>query len=124
MKGDTYDILYQYENYQKAQAPTGPEFHHLFGQGGYDPFGKEWAPLHVYSGPNYDQGPIRAVPFYYRSGNGPSPPNYPTSSVFKSVPSYEVYELQTGKPKKKSSPLKDFAKKLTDYGKILSYAWE
>lgn len=54
---------------EKAQFPVGPQPHNFLGAGGYDGFGKEVAPLHAYHGPNFDQGPIKAVQTTSKGGS-------------------------------------------------------
>ena len=111
-KCDTYDIYHQYENYDLGQPPTGPEYHHFFGQGGFDPFGKLFAKTHVYGGPQYDLGPIRPVYVPYRQPHNPYP--YASEPV-------EVYSVADDKDKgvfkQIDSKIKEYTKKFSDYGK-------
>jgi len=45
----------------KGQPPRGVQPHNFFGVGGYDGFGAHVAPIHAYTGVNFDEGPAQKL---------------------------------------------------------------
>lgn len=91
--------------YRKPQAPLGPQLFNFFGLGGFDPFGKLVAPRHVYSGPYFDQGPIRLA---YRRRK-------------RDVSSYGPPADSYGPPSSYGPPVQSYAPPQNDYGGYSSY---
>ena len=54
----------------KFQPPQGPQLYNVLGVGGFDPFGQLRAPIHVYTGPYHDEGPVRLAPSRRRRDTG------------------------------------------------------
>jgi len=46
---------------EKGQAPRGVQPHNFFGAGGFDGFGTHVAPVHGYTGINFDEGPAQKL---------------------------------------------------------------
>ncbi|XP_045623466.1 pro-resilin [Procambarus clarkii] len=107
------------------KAPSGPELHHFVGQGGYDGFGQDVAPVPVYGGPSHDIG-------IQQSEGGYPPPAYPAQQTYHHT-GYQTQYVAVprpypisggGKGKGKGggigNPLKELDKMIKDAGKKLS----
>ncbi|XP_042227775.1 pro-resilin-like [Homarus americanus] len=109
------------------KPPTGPQLHHFTGQGGYDSFGQNSAPVPAYGGPSHDIGIS-----HHGGGGGYPPPVYPPPQTYHQT-GYQTHYVSIPRPirqsggdkgkskgKGKGNPFKGIDQMFKDAGKKLT----